>query len=258
MTVFILKIIALVAMLMDNLEGSFPDTFPVVFGWIGRISIPVFMFCIVQGLIHTRSRKKYLVRIYIGSVVMAVGSCILQAFFPDAKFQIADNIFATFFLMGVLITLATVRLTRYKKVALWIGFFLIQIISFLLITKIRIISNSYAYLVSGFIPNIVTAQGSALFVLQGILIYAFSNDHVKFTVMYILFCLLMFVNPCLSGFTVQNLFYGNYQWIMIIALPLMLSYNGKRGKSLKYFFYAFYPLHIWILFVIANIIQIKK
>ncbi len=42
---------------------------------------------------------------------------------------------------------------------------------------------------------------------------------------------------------------SEFQWMMIAALPLIALYNGERGNySLKYLFYAFYPLHIWILY----------
>lgn len=254
---FVLKIIALAAMLIDHLQGSFSGTFPVAFGWIGRIAIPVFMFCVVQGIIYTSNMRKYLFRIYMGSVVMSTGSFILQKAFPEAKFQIADNIFAMFFLLAVLIALAKIKLTMNKKVVVWIGFVLIQIISFLLIKRLQTISASYAYLANGVIPNILTCQGSVIFIVLGIFMYVFRSDRVKFAVMYISFCILMLISAVLSGFTAQNLFYGNYQWMMIIALPLILSYNGERGKSLKYFFYAFYPLHIWILFIITNLVQRK-
>lgn len=258
MNTFVLKIIALSAMLIDHLEGSFPDTFPVVFGWIGRIAIPIFMFCVIQGLIHTSNTRKYLFRLYTGSVVMSFGSFILQTSFSDAQFQIADNIFAVFFLLAVLITLAKSKLTMNKKAGLWIGFVLIQIVSFLLITWLQTISKSYAYLANGLIPNILTCQGSAIFIVLGVFMYVFRSDHTKFTVMYIIFSILMFVSAGFAGLTAQNLFYGNYQWMMIIALPLILSYNGERGKNMKYFFYMFYPLHMWILFIITNIIQSFK
>lgn len=37
----------------------------------------------------------------------------------------------------------------------------------------------------------------------------------------------------------------------LLACVLILLYNGKRGKlRLKYFFYAFYPIHIIILYLI--------
>ncbi len=254
---FVLKVIALAAMLIDHLEGSFPNTFPVVFGWIGRIAIPIFMFCVIQGIMHTSNRRKYLFRLYIGSVVMSVGSFILQLIFSETQFQIADNIFAVFFLLAVLITLAKSKLAMNKKVGIWIGFILIQIVSFLLIKRLQTMSTTYVYLANGLIPNILTCQGSVIFIVLGIFMCVFRSNRVKFTVMYIIFCILMFVSAVFSGFTTQNLFYGNYQWMMIIALPLILSYNGERGKSMKYFFYTFYPLHIWILFIIANLIQRK-
>ncbi|MDQ7095752.1 TraX family protein [Desulfosporosinus sp. PR] len=254
---FALKIIALAAMLLDHLEGTFPDTFPVALSWTGRIAIPVFMFCVIQGLLHTSNTRKYLFRLYIGSAVMAAGSFILQIIVSEARFQIADNMFATLFLLAVLISLIRTKLALKKKVRLWIIFIVTQMISFLLIIRLQTAAKSCAYLANGLIPNVITNQGSVLFLMLGLLMYAFRNNRLKFSVMYLAYCLLMLASAGFSGFTVQNLFYGNYQWMMIIALPLMLAYNGRRGRSLKYFFYAFYPLHIWLLFLIGNFVQRK-
>ena len=39
----------------------------------------------------------------------------------------------------------------------------------------------------------------------------------------------------------------NYQWMMIGALPVIWMYNGTKGRSGKWFFYLFYPVH-YILF----------
>ena len=253
---FVLKIMALIAMLLDHMEGTFPNTFPVVFGWIGRIAIPVFMFCVIQGLIYTSNARKYLFRLYIGSVIMSVGSFLLQISFAKAQFQIADNIFAAFFLLAVLIILARSKLSLNRRVRLWIVFTISQLIGFLLIIRLQTVSQSLAYLANGLIPNLIT-NSFVIFLLLGILMYVFKNNRLKFSVMYILFCSLMFASACFSGFTVQNLFFNNYQWLMILALPLMLAYNGKRGRSLKYFFYAFYPLHIWSLYLIAIFVEKK-
>lgn len=38
--------------------------------------------------------------------------------------------------------------------------------------------------------------------------------------------------------------------LVYVSLPLIYFYNGKRGLSLKYIFYAFYPCHLLILYMI--------
>lgn len=41
--------------------------------------------------------------------------------------------------------------------------------------------------------------------------------------------------------------------MMVGSLPLMLCYNGERGRGGGKIFYLFYPAHIWILFVLSNL-----
>jgi hypothetical protein len=44
---------------------------------------------------------------------------------------------------------------------------------------------------------------------------------------------------------------GGAQWLMVFALIPIVLYNGRRGKGSKYFFYIFYPAHIYALYIIA-------
>ena len=37
------------------------------------------------------------------------------------------------------------------------------------------------------------------------------------------------------------------QALSIISLIFIFTYNGKKGKNLKYFFYAFYPVHLLVI-----------
>ncbi|HIX64425.1 MAG TPA: hypothetical protein H9852_08375, partial [Candidatus Mediterraneibacter colneyensis] len=48
---------------------------------------------------------------------------------------------------------------------------------------------------------------------------------------------------------------GDFQWMMIGALPLMLLYNNKRGRNTKWFFYFFYPIHIILLALLSNVLN---
>ena len=42
--------------------------------------------------------------------------------------------------------------------------------------------------------------------------------------------------------------------VLILSLPFMLLYNGTRGKKLKYFFDRYYPLHVYLLVILARVL----
>lgn len=61
--------------------------------------------------------------------------------------------------------------------------------------------------------------------------------------------------PTLMGpLTLQQLLLYDYQWMMVFALPLLFLYNGELGRGgplAKWFFYVFYPAHLWIIYLIS-------
>ena len=49
--------------------------------------------------------------------------------------------------------------------------------------------------------------------------------------------------------------YGGIQWYSLLALPLLMLYNGQRGKAkLKNLFYLYYPAHLVALQLVAMFI----
>ncbi len=43
---------------------------------------------------------------------------------------------------------------------------------------------------------------------------------------------------------------------VLLAIPPLLLYNGSRGRSMKYWFYIYYPLHLAVLGLIARLSEI--
>ena len=53
-----------------------------------------------------------------------------------------------------------------------------------------------------------------------------------------------------------NPVYGALQMLTALAIPLLHSYNGQRGKwkGMKWFFYIYYPAHLFVLGTIRILI----
>ena len=69
--------------------------------------------------------------------------------------------------------------------------------------------------------------------------------------------LLIFIFYILHTWRVPQVIVGliSMYWEMPAVIPgfvLLLLYNGKRGKKLKYFFYLFYPGHLILLYLISR------
>lgn len=93
---FWLKILALLTMTIDHLGFLLPNynyDLSVVFRYIGRLALPLFCFMIAEGAIHTKSFKKYALRLGIMASLISVaiiGSEVIP-FFKDNGFSMRDQ-----------------------------------------------------------------------------------------------------------------------------------------------------------------------
>ncbi len=70
----------------------------------------------------------------------------------------------------------------------------------------------------------------------------------------IFFIAIISIFVFITSISLGDIFTLNYQWMMIFSIIPISLYNGKKGKSNKYLFYIYYPLHIYTLYLISYFI----
>ena len=263
MSVFSLKLLALITMFIDHIGEFFPKIpHVVILRQIGRISAPLFLLGTGYGIRYTSSPKKYLTRLYILSAAMGIGNGILIHFFQDSEVFLSNNFPSTIFLISCLGFLSEIYESNpdeFKKYSLI--FLISQIISLAVFyIFINELTPASAEALSGILPNIFHCEGGFFFVALGFVIFKFCTDKKALFSTYI-FCCLIYLAAQIHYMISENipfyfLFTRDVGWMMIFASAFMLLCNGKKGycgKYTKYIFYFFYPLHIWGLFLLSNI-----
>jgi len=227
-----LKFIAAFAMLVDHAGLLF---FPgsSLFRIIGRLAMPIFAFKIAEGCKYTKNKLRYFLMIFILGVFC----------------QIVYFIAAGDTLMSILITFSMAILVIYA----------------MQYAKMTLLTNTSA---------VHKILASALFVTSIIAVYALNRvldiDYGFWGSMLPVFASL-FMTPrgtdiptlrrtdrlpvhvlmTTVGILLLALDIGGTQWYSLMCVPLLLLYNGGKGKyNTKYFFYVFYPAHLALLQVL--------
>ena len=248
MSTFALKITALILMFLDH-TGLYFEGAPVWFRWLGRASYPLFLFSMVWGYHYTRNRKKYLLRLYLMSIFMTGFMYFIKIRFNAVVDYGYHNIFLSMFLVGVLISTIELFIKDRKKGGILIGVIvLVQILYYMLPRFFPFLRSLSGDTLTGVIPNLAMNEYGLEFVALGVLMYFLKEQKDVFTAVYLIFCICQFSEEMLAAGTAT-------QWLMVLALPFMLSYNNQKGPGLKYFFYVFYPAHLLILSIIRVIVQ---
>ena len=250
MSTFALKITALILMFLDH-TGLYFEGAPVWFRWLGRASYPLFLFSMVWGYHYTRNRKKYLLRLYLMSIFMTGFMYFIKIRFNAVVDYGYHNIFLSMLLVGVLISTIELFIKDRKKGGILIGVIvLVQILYYMLPRFFPFLRSLSGDTLTAVIPNLAMNEYGPEFVALGVLMYFLKEQKDVFTAVYLIFCICQFSEEMLAAGTAT-------QWLMVLALPFMLSYNNQKGPGLKYFFYVFYPAHTFLLFYAANYIFSK-
>jgi hypothetical protein len=189
---------------------------------------------------------------------MTVASSLITAFFPipylfegmEQVLMLTNNVFATLFIAGVYIIAWDVLKEGFqkqsvKKILASIGIGFLPILSYLpmIILPQLVMSGtllpSWVITTALAIPSIFSVEGGPVMVLLAVLFYIFRKQRLRQV------ALLALISICTYFLS------DSVQRMMIFAVIPLLMYNGQKGKGWKYFFYVFYPAHIFLLYFIA-------
>ena len=256
---FQLKLIALIIMTIDHIYyfGFSLTDMPEIMTLIGRIAAPVFVFFVTEGFVHTHSRGKYLLRLYVCGVLMQFGNLLVNRFFPLSDGAIVIN--------GIFTTMAVIviylwwienmrkawREHRRGCAVLYALAMAALFLTFLPISMLAQVSPLATRAAIIFVPSPIFCEGSVLIVLIGIGFYYCRNSKRAIAIFYTVFLCAVLALQCLFSFDWTVVLSVFFMWL---ALPFILLYNGERGRGMKYLFYIYYPAHVYALAVAASLL----
>ena len=240
-----LKIIALLFMILDHvhthlwLYGSTPQ-------WISpvtRFVSPLFLYLMIEGFYHTRSRKKYIIRLFTAAFIMLIGNVIINLSFhkyvPDSGkfiFQLTgpNNIFMTLaILFGLVWCLENIKQRK------------------------NIVLSCALALVCAF--ACLFTEGGFILLPFAVIMWFFHGKKNFQCIGIGVLCLAWFIQT-ITSYTGATTMYVhmcfNNEWAIALVIPFILLYNGERGRNTafsKYLFYVIYPLHLWLLVILNHI-----
>lgn len=233
-----IKYLLAALMVLDHLPhvpGLVSPVWEAIFHAVTRCVAAGFAYLAVEGFLHTRNLRRYQVRLWGAATIMAAGNWLLNSLLAERGVHISNNIFLTLALGVSILALAFPRqsLTTQAKRLRWAGAGLLFLVGLLLTEGGMVV-----------LPFILITyccrqrQGLRNWLYLGLALILFALSYSTYDSWQETLTMLLY----------------NSDWLFISVLPLLALYNGQRGKQSafnRYFFYAFYPLHLWLLALVA-------
>ncbi len=236
LTSFALHILAMALMLCDHLWATVVpgNTWLTV---LGRIAFPIFAFMIVEGWCHTASRKKYVLRLLIFALLSEIPFKLVMGGGLIYPFQ--QNVLWTF-----LLGLAMIRLNEKAAKRKW---------------PVRILVGVGTVLL-GYILGLLTMVDYNKAGVLTVMMFWFLRGRKWWNYAGQLVCLAYVNLELLKGLSFRMELFGrevflSQQAFAVLALIPIWLYHGRQGpynKTVKYIYYAFYPVHLLILGLIVH------
>ncbi len=213
-----LKLIALITMTIDH-AGLMLFPQHIWMRYIGRLAFPIYCFLLVEGYLHTKNVKRYM------------GRLALLAFISEIPFNlmISGEIFA-----------------RYGQ----------NVFFTLLLGLATLVFMNWLY---GHLPNTLKFVSFIAVAVGCLAAYGIVCDYsYKGILMIALFYILReSVLYQFIGVGAVQIYMGGVQTFALASFIPICLYNGKKGwgnKVFQWLFYAYYPLHLIVLYMLKIII----
>lgn len=228
-----LKLIAIVAMTIDHLAWMlFPgyprDWLPLLMHTVGRITCPIMCYFIAEGYYHTRNVERYTLRLFAFAVIShfayrfaAMDFAGWQSFIPFFDGNILNQTSVLWPFAWGLVMLRVVHSPRVRQDWVKVLVFLICLITF---------------------PSDWSCVAS-------LCILAMGTNRGKFKVQMGWMVFYVSIYALVYFFFIDRV-YGILQLAVVLAIPILWLYNGRRGKNsavMKWLFYLYYPMHLGVL-----------
>lgn len=218
---FEIKIIIIILMTanhLSSLPGLLSPKTNLVFLYLSRCVAPMFGFLAAEGIRKTTNLKKYCTRLVLLAICMQIGNTAFSLITKNMM-HFSGKLYLGNSIIGIACSVLAIYLLKETKKKN-----LCRVIAFIL-------------LISGFLYG---EEGTVIVPI--ILIeYFFSERLIARIIGYLLTECIALLLP-----------FG--EPLFIVFIPLMLLYNGEEGKKTR-FFYAYYPIHMWVIAAINLFIQ---
>lgn len=231
----LLHILAMVFMLCDHLWATM---FPWL-GWltcVGRVAFPIFAFMIVEGYFHTHDIRRYLLRLLAFAVISEIPFNLIYG--SSVSYIAHQNVLWTF-LIGLVLILLIEKVRQKEK--LWLT---------ILVSALAV--------VFGWLIGMITAVDFYGFGVLMVLTFYFFHGQKWWCYVGQFICMYYINVEMMGGLCYIFHIFGHevelvQQGFALLALIPIWLYRGKQGyhaKWFQYFCYAFYPVHLLLLWLI--------
>ena len=233
-----LRVIAVMLMVTDHIWATYMS-FGNWMTYLGRLAFPIFAFQIAEGFVHTSDVKKYAKRLFLFALISEIPfdlfcvSTWLNPFHQNVMFTLLLGLFAIM-VIDKLKKSVKEKTVKAKNVA----------ISVLLLILISV-AAFFGFVDYGFwgVATVV------VFYLLRDFPFAWLTQLVAMAVIHV----FLFEGQMFSFELLGRSFEIPTQSFAVLSLIPIWLYGGRKGRSskvLQYGFYAFYPVHMMILYLI--------